>query len=96
MEPPPIVGYASAEEVGVLGVLVDELGHVPALRDDPAAAGVYVVEGATDQFRAETMVAHRGLDLRVREDDGVAVGSIVGDAGETAVEVDLVPRACPL
>src|SRR5215218_771912 len=41
------------EQVGVLGVLIDELGHVPALRDDRAAAGAYVVESAAHQLRAE-------------------------------------------
>jgi len=61
------------EEVGVLGVLVDELGHVPAVRDDCAASGAHVIERATDQLRAEATVAHRRLDLRVREDHGVAV-----------------------
>jgi hypothetical protein len=35
------------EEVGVVGVLVDELGHVLALRDDCAASGAHVIERGT-------------------------------------------------
>jgi hypothetical protein len=35
------------EEVGVVGVVVDELGHVPALRDDCAASGAHVIERGT-------------------------------------------------
>ena len=47
---------------------------------------VSVVEGAVDQLRAEALVAHRRLDLRVWEDHSVAMGPVLGEPDETAVE----------
>src|SRR5688500_11162904 len=58
---------SAGEEVAVLGVLVDELGHVPALGHDPAAGAPDVVEGAPHQLRAQTPTPQRGADLRVGE-----------------------------
>jgi hypothetical protein len=84
---PRLPDLCLSEQVGVLGVLVDELGHVPAQRDDGPASGAYVVEGATDQPRAEALVAHRRLALGVREDHDVAVGPVVRKTDETPSRV---------
>src|SRR5262249_3673457 len=72
------------DESGVLGVLPDELGHVPARGHDPAAARADVVERVPDQLLGQTTTAPRGLDEGVREDERLALVAVVGDAHDLA------------
>src|SRR5262245_24086909 len=65
-------------------MLVDELRHVPTLRDDRPAGGAHVVERAAHELGAETLTSHRTLDDRVREDDRSALPPEVGEPGRPA------------
>jgi hypothetical protein len=83
----------AGEEVAVAGVLVDELGDVPARGDDRLAAPSHVVERRLYQLGAEAAAPQVGLDLGVRKHKSAPFVAIVRDAHEPSVERQLVPAS---
>src|SRR6266498_5641071 len=71
-------------------MLVDELGDVPARRDDGATGVAHVVERRPYELRGETLTAHRPLDLGVVEGRRVTGQAIVGDADHASIDDQLV------
>ncbi len=78
-------------EVLVLGVLRDELRHVPALRHDSALRRACLVEREAHELGAQALPPMRSRDLGMGEDHRVADHSILGDADQLVVDRQLVP-----
>lgn len=82
-----------SEQVAVVGVLLDEPGHEPAVRDDGPPLVSDVIERRRHQHVAQAPAAEVRGDLGVRHHHPIALHTEVGHSHDVVIDEELVARA---